>query len=104
MELTQLDKLKINLGIKDESKDDDLNLILEDSRNDVLIWTNRKEIPVFLESTVRQITTIRYNMQGIEGQTSHSEGGISRSFDSLPQSIQNTINQSRLIKAARYET
>lgn len=104
VELTQLDKLKISLGIKDGTNDDDLNLILEDAQNDVLIWTNRVKIPPILESTVRQIAIIRYNMQGVEGQSSHSEGGISRSFDDLPQSIQNTINQSRLLKAARYAT
>lgn len=104
MTQSQLDKLKIILGIKDESDDDNLSLILEDAQNDVLIWTNRVEIPPLLESTVRQICVIRYNMQGVEGQSSHSEGGISRSFDDLPQSIQKTINQSRLLKAARYAT
>ncbi len=104
MTQTLLDKFKITLGIKNESKDDELNLILEDVKDDVLIWTNRKELPEVLNSVVRQIGVIRYNMQGVEGQTSHSEGGISLSFDDLPQSIQNTIIQYRLLKATRYAT
>ena len=104
MALTQLEKLKLNLGITDDSKDDELNVLLEDVESDVLIWTNRKAIPELLVSTVRQIAVMRYNMQGIEGQTSHTEGGISRSFESLPQSIQGAIIQSRLLKATRYAT
>ncbi|MEG0451278.1 MAG: phage head-tail connector protein [Lysinibacillus sp.] len=104
MTRSQLDKLKIPLGIKDDLQDDLLQLFLDDARDDILTWTNRKDIPIALESVQRQIATIRYNMQGVEGQSSHSEGGISRSFESLPQSIQNTINQSRLLKAARYAT
>ena len=102
--MTQLEKFKLTLGFKNNLKDDDLTLILEDATTDVLIWTNRKELPAQLESVVRQIATIRYNMQGIEGQNSHSEGGISRSFDELPGSIQKTLTQFRLLKAARYAT
>ncbi|MEC1177622.1 phage head-tail connector protein [Metasolibacillus meyeri] len=102
MSQTQLDKLKMTLGISDDTKDAELGLILDDVQDDILTWTNRTELPKMLESTVRQIAVIRYNMQGIEGQTSHAEGGISRSFDSLTQSIQNTIIQYRLLKAARY--
>lgn len=104
MAQTQVEKLKISLGIKDETQNDVLNLLLEDVEADLLGWTNRVTLPSTLESTQRQIAVIRYNMQGVEGQTSHSEGGVSRSFDDLPQSIQNTINQYRLLKAARYAT
>ncbi|GLC88698.1 phage head-tail connector protein [Lysinibacillus piscis] len=102
MSQTQLDKLKMTLGISDDTKDAELQLILDDVQDDILTWTNRAELPKLLESTIRQIAVIRYNMQGVEGQTSHSEGGISRSFDVLPQSIQNIIIQARLLKATRY--
>lgn len=104
MNLTQLEKLKINLGITDSNQDALLQLTLDDIATDILTWTNRVELPPLLESVQRQIAVIHYNKQGIEGQTSHSEGGISRSFEDLPQSIQNTINQFRLLKAARYAT
>lgn len=104
MALNQLDKMKIPLGIKDMLQDDALSLLLEDAEADLLAWTNRETLPSILESTQRQIAVIRYNMQGVEGQTSHSEGGISRSFEDLPPSIQRTITQYRLLKAARYAT
>ena len=100
--MTQLDKLKLSLGISDQ--DDLLQMFLDDAETDVLTWTNRATLPAALEATVRQIATIRYNLQGIEGQTSHSEGGISRSFDLLPKDVQSTINTFRLLKAVRHAT
>ncbi|MFJ7933706.1 phage head-tail connector protein [Sporosarcina sp. NPDC096371] len=100
--LTQLDKLKIQLGIIDEEQDRALQLSLYDVKDDILTWTNRTELPQTLESVQRQIAVIHYNKQGVEGQSSHSEGGISRSFEDLPQSIQNAINQKRLAKLVRY--
>lgn len=104
--MTQLEKLKTTLGISltDTSQDDILNLLLEDVLSDLLTWTNRDTLPIALEPTQRQIVVIRYNMQGVEGQTSHSEGGVSRSFEDLPESIRQTIGQYRLVKVVRYAT
>jgi hypothetical protein len=99
---TTLEKLKIRLEIKDNSKDDLLNLLLEEVEEDLLSWTNRGSLPKGLETTQRQLAIIRYNMQGIEGQSSHSEGGVSRSFDDLPQSIKKTISQFVKAKVLRY--
>lgn len=102
--MTQLDKLKLQIGMKkdDDTQDDNLSLLLDDVRTDLLTWTNRTKLPGALESVQRQIAVIRYNKQGIEGQTAHSEGGVSRSFDDLPPSIQSAINQHRLLKVVRY--
>ncbi|QNK86432.1 phage head-tail connector protein [Sporosarcina sp. resist] len=102
--MRQIDKLKLQLGIINSEQDDLLELSLEDIKTDILTWTNRTALPKSLESTCRQIAVIHYNKQGVEGQTSHSEGGISRSFEDLPQSLQSTINQKRLAKLARYAT
>ncbi|SYX85899.1 phage head-tail connector protein [Paenibacillus alvei] len=100
--MSQLEKLKIQLGIQGESQDKSLTLLLEDVASDLLVWTNRSTLPAVLETTQRQIAVIRYNMQGVEGQTSHSEGGVSRSFDELPPSIKDSINQRRLLKVVSY--
>lgn len=100
-----LDKFKLQLGIKfdDDSEDDLLGLLLDDATEDVLIWTNRTELPVSLESVVRQVAVIRYNKQGAEGQSSHSEGGISRSFEDLPKGLQDSLLQKRLVKLVTYQ-
>lgn len=104
--MSQLEKLKTMLGIPagDTSQDTALQLLLDDVASDILAWTNRDTLPVALEPTQRQIAVIRYNMQGVEGQKSHSEGGVSRSFDELPESIRATIAQYRLLKVVRYAT
>jgi len=100
--VTTLEKLKIMLGITGSDQDEALSLLLEDVNNDLLTWTNRTELPPALEPIQRQIAVIRYNRQGVEGQTSHSEGGVSRSFEDLPESIRAAINQYRLLKVVRY--
>ena len=97
-----LEKIKILLGITDTSQDDLLQQLFEDATEDVLNWTNRSELPTSLESPVRQITVIRYNKLGVEGQNSHSEGGISRNFEDIPQSLQSAINQKRRAKLVTY--
>lgn len=102
--MDQLTKLKLLLGMDaaDTSQDGLLNLLLEDVAADLLTWTNRDALPVGLESVQRQIVVIRYNMRGAEGQTSHSAGGISRSYDVLPADVKQTIASFRLLKAVRY--
>lgn len=101
-----LTKLKIMLGIAadDTSQDAELQLLLDDVEMDLLTWTNRTAIPLGLESIQRQIAVMRYNKQGAEGETARSEGGISRSFEDLPGSIQSGISQFRKLKVATYAT
>jgi len=102
--LNMLDKLKLALGIEDTNQDDALRLLLDDVRSDILSWTNRTKLPVALYPTVRQIAIIRYNMGGIEGQISHAEGAVSRTFDELPAPIRKTIVAYRQLKLVRYAT
>lgn len=99
----QLAKLKRSLGIAADNIDKDVDLtdMLDDAKSDLLTWTNRVELPVELLSTQRQIVVIRYNMLGIEGQTTHSVGGISRSFEDLPDSIKATIASRRISKLTK---
>lgn len=104
-DVTQLEKLKLQLGITDNSQDDALDLLLDDAESDILTYTNRTELPTALESTQRQLAIIRYNKEGVEGQTAHSEGGISRTWDDdIPSDIKATLNQYRLAKVTKYAT
>lgn len=101
--MTTLQKLKLLLGIADDTQDGLLSLLLDDVQADLLSWTNRQTLPIGLEPTQRQIAIMRYNKQGVEGQTSHSEGGISRSFEDLPKGLQASIIQMRLVKLVTYQ-
>lgn len=95
MTLVQVDKLQVLLPGANPAL---LALLLGDAQADVLTWTNRRTIPTGLESAVRQLVVLRYNKVGIEGQTSHSEGGVSRSFADLPPDLRQTIGSFRLLK------
>ncbi len=100
--MTQLEKLRFQIGIDGTAQDTLLQLLLDDAASDLLTWCNRISLPAALEPTQRQIAIIRYNTMGVEGQTSHSEGGVSRSFEELPMSIRNIVGQFRLMKVATY--
>lgn len=92
--MEQLDKMKIKLGISlsDTTQDDLLKLYLEDAENEILELTHLDTIPDKLLSTQVELAIIYYNKQGIEGQVSHGEGGISRSFEEgIPKNIMKKI-------------
>lgn len=96
--MDQLTKLKIKLGISlgDTSQDNLLNLYLEDAESTILELTHFLELPDGLSSTQIDLAIVYYNQQGIEGQTSHSEGGVSRSFEEgIPESIMKKIRSAR---------
>lgn len=100
--MNTLEKLKIMLGITGTDQDDMLQLFLDDVETDILTWTNRDKLPDALEPIQRQLAVMRYNKQGIEGETAHSEGGISRSFDDLPDSLRSAISQYVKLKVTKY--
>lgn len=93
-----LDKLKLKLGIIGSESDDLLNLLLDDAQQLVMDYCNRSTVPQELYSVVVKLAVIAYNKQGIEGEQSHSEGSVSRSFgtDDIPASLQRQLNRYRL--------
>lgn len=102
--MTQLEKLKIRLGISktDTSKDDLLNMFLEDASNEILDYTNRDTILTKMEGLQRELVITYYNRQGSEGESSRSEGGISVSYSTeIPESIKSRLKTFRLLKGVR---
>lgn len=96
--MEQLSKLKLKLGVPlaDVSQDDLLSLYLEDAKDTILELAHLEELPQSLLSTQIELAIIYYNKEGIEGQTSHSEGGVSRSFEEgIPESIMKKIRANR---------
>lgn len=91
-----LSRLKLKLGINDVLQDELLDLYLEDAKDTILELTHLSEVPTSLLSTQVELAIVMYNKEGIEGQTSHSEGGISRSFeDDIPKGIMKKIRAAR---------
>lgn len=78
--MNQLEKLRLLLNEQQEN-DDLLQLYLDDAKNIIceLRYTDEVE-PQYL-STQLKIAMELYSKVGAEGQTSHSENGISRSYE-----------------------
>lgn len=100
--VTEIEKLKLLTG---ESDEDLLSLLLADTTEYVLGYTNRTEIPAALNKPVRDLAVIAYNRMGTEGETGRSEGGESYSFDAAPKQIYDVLDRYRLVGVGgrRYE-
>lgn len=92
-------KISLNISTEDTSKDNLLNLMLEDVQEFILNYCNIKELPGKAESLIRRITNIRYNIMGSEGLNSESYSGVSQSFiDGLPKDIKQELDTIRKVK------
>lgn len=99
---TELDKLKARLDLNDDKQNGKLLVLLEDATDDVLAYTNQKEVKPGMESSIRELAIIKYNQIGNEGETSRSEGGISHSFEvGIPRRICIKLNKYRVGKLGR---
>ena len=101
--MTQLEKLKVRLGITDTSQDALLQCILDDVESDMLACTNRTELLDSMKALQIKIAIIEYNKQGSEGMASDSQGGKSQSWiDGLPQDIKACLIGFRRLKVSNY--
>lgn len=79
-----LDRLSVRLPGADSAM---LEALLEEAEGMLLAYTRRMVLPGALETAMVQLAVVLYNRQGIEGQTAHSEGGVSRSMEGIPMEI-----------------
>lgn len=97
--MTQLESIKIRLSISDTSKDNLLNLLLDDAEQEILDYTNRTELIESMYGIQRELVIVYYNRMGDEGINSRSEGGVSVSYSTdIPDSIKARLNQYRRLK------
>lgn len=103
-----LENLKIYLKITDNTEDDLLSLFLSMAENKVLNkrypygYTDEEKTAAIekYSDVVMDIAVFLYNKQGAEGQTGHSENGISRSYENagIPDSfVQDIVPVAKLI-------
>lgn len=67
-----------------EAKEEERRALLEDAEGMLLAYTGRMMLPGALQTAVVQLALVLYNRKGIEGQSAHSEGGVSRSMEGIP--------------------
>lgn len=92
--MTELEKIKVILDIDLSETDEDnvLTILLEDVEQDVLTYTNRKEIRQDMRPLIRDIVKYRYHMRDSEHLSSSSVGITENYLTSLPTEIQKRLN------------
>lgn len=94
-----IQRLASDLGI-DEDKAKNL---IEDAVIMVLDYTSRDEMVDAMWLYARQLATLAFNRESTEGESSRSEGGVSRSFiEDIPLNIKSSLNRYRVGKVVNY--
>ena len=90
-----LDKLKLILSIKDDTKDDLLTLLIEQAIEEALNYTHQDSIDN-LRSTIISMVVYKYNRLGTEGLDSEGYSGVSFGYSSdYPDSIMRALKSQR---------
>lgn len=93
---SQLEKVKGWLDIADSSSDTKLGLMLDRAESKIKErrrWPPDKPMESRWNELQIQIVIFLWNKQGAEGETSHSENGVSRGYENadIPDSLLNEI-------------
>lgn len=90
---------KLKRRIPDAGDDALLNDLLDAAAAQILAYTGRTALPEALEGAQLELAAMLYNRMGMEGERAHSEGGVSRSAESLPERLRRQLNPYRLARA-----
>lgn len=96
-----LENLAYRLGV--EPGDKLVSVLWEDAKNEVLNYCNRSKVQKGMEVAIRNLAIVYYNRMGSEGESSRSEGGISRTFETgIPLEIKQSLARFRVAKVRRF--
>lgn len=76
-----------------------LQELLQSAEGIICAYTARTEMPEALSAAQLEIAVILFNRMGMEGESAHVEGSISRSAESLPEFLRRQLNPWRLARA-----
>lgn len=97
--MTELQKLKLLLGISDEGKDSLLTLLLEQADASFLDYTNREVIPTGATNIILELAVSRYNRIGSEALESTSYSNISENYlNDFSENEKKSLNRWRKVK------
>ena len=94
-----LDKIKLLLGITDESKDELIQTIIGICKDEAIDFCNLDEYSTKLNSAVIEMVIERYNKIGTEGVYSNTSSGIREEYNSnYSTPIINKLKKNRKVK------
>lgn len=92
-----LEKIKLLLGLKDESKDDLLTILIETAIDEALAYTHRDCVDE-LDTSIIQMVVYKYNRIGTEGVDSENYSGVSFDYSAdYPESIMRGLRSKRKV-------
>lgn len=73
--------------------------LIEDAGRFICAYTRRDAVPAELGGAQIQLAAVFFNRMGMEGETRHDEGGLSRDVALLPEDIACQLRPYRLARA-----
>ena len=89
---------KLKRRLPDAADDALLTDLLSEAGAFIRAYTRRCEVPEDLEDAQIRIAAILFNRMGMEGENAHSEGGVSRTAEMLPEDVKKWLNAWRVAK------
>lgn len=97
--MSLLDKVKARLPtLSGNARNALLSELIEDATALTLSYLGRAELPEACQGAVVRLAVILYNRVGMEGETSHTEGGVSISGEALPEEIRALLRPYRVAR------
>ncbi|MBE5801696.1 MAG: hypothetical protein E7319_05340 [Clostridiales bacterium] len=96
--MNHLEVLKRRLATTDDSQDALLTDLLTDAEQYVMAYTGRMQVPANLFGVVVELAAMHYARLGMQGESSHSEGGVTIGVDSLPGDLKAALDRYRLAR------
>lgn len=90
---------KLRRRIPDAQDEQLLADLISEAADMICAYTLRESVPEKLNGAMLEIAVMLFNRMGMEGESSHGEGSVTRSMDSLPEHLRRQLNPWRLAKA-----
>lgn len=90
---------RLKMRVPDARDDALLQEMIDSAEGMILAYTGRDEVPEVLEGAQVEIAAMLFNRMGMEGESAHAEGSVSRSADSLPDYVRRQLNPYRVARA-----
>lgn len=96
--MTIQNKVKVLAGIADNSRDDLIDLYVEQAQDEFLQYCNRQDIPASAQNVIVDMVVVKYNLNGTEGLQSQSFSGASETYGSYPEPLIRALNHYRKVR------
>lgn len=94
-----LDKIKVLLGLTDDTKDTLLTILIEQAIEEAIDYTHNEECINKINSTIIEMVVYKYNRIGTEGLNSEGYSGVSFSYTTdYPESIMRALRAKRKVR------